>query len=99
MNNSLTDAISGCEAEPIHTPGLIQPHGALLCFSASGRLLSKSTTAAQWLGVLPDIGETLSEQHLDANARTAIHDALADINQNADTVEWTGPQGKRFDLV
>jgi chemotaxis family two-component system sensor kinase Cph1 len=55
-------AVKACEAEPIHIPGAIQPHGLLLLFDASSEEL------AQWagdfgclLGATPEAGRSASE--------------------------------------
>ena len=41
-----------CAREPIHVPGAIQPHGALLCLSADDRrVLNRSANAAEVLGL------------------------------------------------
>ena len=49
--------LADCDREPIHVPGAIQSHGALLAFDpVSGTVLHASTNLAQWLpvGHLPD---------------------------------------------
>ena len=43
--------LSNCDREPIHIPGLVQPHGALLAFDAQGRATHVSANAAgRWSG-------------------------------------------------
>jgi two-component system, chemotaxis family, sensor kinase Cph1 len=56
--------LDNCDKEPIHTPGSIQPNGALLGFSLNGELLYFSENAAELLGTIPS--NTLSIEHLDA---------------------------------
>lgn len=46
--------LDNCDKEPIHTPGAIQPHGALLAFDFDGQLLYFSANAGEVLGKLPD---------------------------------------------
>ncbi|MEY8875729.1 MAG: diguanylate cyclase [Leptothrix sp. (in: b-proteobacteria)] len=47
--HDLTEAEQACEREPIHLPGSIQPHGALVAFDDQGVLLQVSANLAQWL--------------------------------------------------
>ena len=61
QDDLLAAAIAGCEREPIHVPGAIQPHGVLFvlaCGDAEGRLVASSANApaerlADWLAA-PD---------------------------------------------
>jgi light-regulated signal transduction histidine kinase (bacteriophytochrome) len=43
--------LSGCDREPIRTPGSIQPHGFLLALSPRGEVLQASANLASWIGV------------------------------------------------
>ncbi|MFC5513347.1 ATP-binding protein [Massilia jejuensis] len=43
--------LSGCDREPIRTPGSIQPHGFLLTLSAAGEILQASANLAHWIGL------------------------------------------------
>ncbi|MET0981875.1 MAG: ATPase, partial [Telluria sp.] len=43
--------LSGCEREPIRTPGSIQPHGFLLTVSKLGEVFQASANLARWIGV------------------------------------------------
>ena len=43
--------LSGCDREPIRTPGSIQPHGFLLTLSGAGEVLQASANLARWIGV------------------------------------------------
>ncbi len=43
--------LSGCDREPIRTPGSIQPHGFLLTLSAAGDVLQASANLAKWIGL------------------------------------------------
>jgi light-regulated signal transduction histidine kinase (bacteriophytochrome) len=65
--------LTNCDREPIHTPGSIQPHGAMLiCEQASGIISHASANAASFLaaGERPLIGRALG----DAIGETAAHD-------------------------
>ena len=48
--------LSSCADEPIHIPGSIQPHGAILFFSEDARLAGWSENAPAMLGVTPQLG-------------------------------------------
>jgi chemotaxis family two-component system sensor kinase Cph1 len=82
-NNEPVD-LSNCDREPIHIPGSIQPHGALLAFDAAGRLAIHSDNASALLGALPTIGQTLSDAHLTAQLRQVITTALSHDDQHDD---------------
>jgi light-regulated signal transduction histidine kinase (bacteriophytochrome) len=45
--------LENCDAEPIHIPGLIQPHGALLAFDDAGQLVGWSANAPELLRMTP----------------------------------------------
>jgi chemotaxis family two-component system sensor kinase Cph1 len=68
--------LSNCDREPIHIPGSIQPHGALLAFMPDGGLALRSANAGAMLGELPAPGERLDERHLSALMRAEIGSAL-----------------------
>lgn len=49
--------LEDCDAEPIHIPGLIQPHGALIAFVPdSGEVLFTSANLTRWLPNAAGIG-------------------------------------------
>lgn len=90
--------LSNCDSEPIHIPGSIQNHGALLCFAPDGTLASGSANASALLGPLPEVGQGLGEAHLDASARAVIQAALEDRYGYVDARMLVLPAGV-FDLV
>jgi len=51
-----TLGLDNCADEPIHIPGHIQPHGALLSFDAGAALREWSSNAASLLGIAPAPG-------------------------------------------
>jgi chemotaxis family two-component system sensor kinase Cph1 len=57
-----------CADEPIHIPGAIQPHGALLFFSTDGALEGWSANAPGLLGITPEPGMTCAALALPAAA-------------------------------
>ena len=71
--------LSSCADEPIHIPGSIQPHGALLFFSEDACLAGWSQNAPAMLGVAPQLGLALDALALPAAAREAIVDCIATI--------------------
>src|SRR5689334_13623538 len=68
--------LANCEDEPIHVPGTIQAHGALLAFAAEGRLQTWSANAAEMLGIALAPG-------LGWDAIPLLRDALADDTRRA----------------
>lgn len=42
--------VADCAAEPIHAPGAVQPHGALVVLDADGRIGTLSANAAELIG-------------------------------------------------
>ncbi|MBK6869027.1 MAG: GAF domain-containing protein [Burkholderiales bacterium] len=68
--------LSNCDREPIHIPGLIQPHGALLALDAEQRVLHASANLADWLGgAAPALGDRLAPHHFEAS--DTVHALLA----------------------
>ena len=58
--------LENCDREPIHVPGAIQPHGALLAFDAQWRVCHVSTNTAELLGPsAPALGQTLDATHFE----------------------------------
>ena len=72
MPSAFPVTLDNCDAEPIHVPGRIQSHGALLAFDTAGVLRWASANAADLLGGrLPAIGQPLAVAHFDGNADVA----------------------------
>ncbi len=67
--------LENCDHEPIHIPGLLQPHGVLVAFDADRRLRYRSAHAQAVLGDLPAFGQKLAPR--DFNRCADIHAALA----------------------
>jgi len=66
--------LDNCADEPIHIPGSIQPHGALLAFDCDGALMAWSDNASQLLGFTPTLELTLTSISLPAG----VHEAAAE---------------------
>ena len=69
--------LSSCADEPIHIPGSIQPHGALLFFQADGQLEGWSGNVPALLGVVPQLGSSYTALALPQAAVEAIADCIA----------------------
>ncbi len=66
-----------CASEPIHIPGSIQPHGALLVVDpVDGRVIQASANAAKVLGAEP--GQVLGRDHRDLIAMSGRLDPVSD---------------------
>lgn len=65
-----------CADEPIHVPGSIQPHGALLFFGADGLLSGWSANAPAMLAIAPQLGMAYTALGLPQCAREIIADCL-----------------------
>ena len=76
--------LSNCDREPIHIPGSIQPHGALLAFLPDGALALRSANAGAMLGELPAPGERLDERHLTSLLRAEVGNALRAFARQVD---------------
>src|ERR1700712_4799503 len=74
--------LDNCDREPIHIPGSIQPHGALLALDRLGRLSHASANAGELLGVALPFGRTLPAAVFggDAALEQQFRDALADAS-------------------
>ena len=64
--------LADCDVEPIHTPGLIQSHGAMLVFDADGQLSHASANADAMLGLRVRLGADVESQGLPAHLAVTI---------------------------
>jgi len=94
--------LDNCDREPIHVPGHIQSHGALLGFDAAGRLQWASANAAVLLAcTVPALGQ--APQPDDFGGNPAVGAAVAEAFQD----DWDGAPlqheirlgGRTFDLI
>src|SRR5690606_33825663 len=90
--------LTNCDREPIHIPGSIQPHGALLAFTPDATLAVYSENAAALLGDLPEVGNQLDATHLTPAIRATISAALTTDTMPEDLL---GAQlsNSRFDII
>lgn len=102
-SHAFLEALKHCEAEPIHTPGCIQPDGALMVVSvASARVLQVSANVEQVLGVSPQaaLGRTLAELVGEANAeRLSELPIRGDRKPSVPTIFRFDPKQGRPDLA
>ena len=95
--------LSNCDREPIHIPGLIQPHGALMALDADLRVTYASDNLATLLPGAPGLGEVATPAHFEDPAvhalltQAARSTAPADAPESRHTVIQVG--GRRFDLL
>ncbi len=73
-----------CESEPIHLPGSVQPHGALLVLSEDGVVLAASASSGGVLAIPADdlLGATFSH-HFGAAAATRLREAVTAATDRA----------------
>ena len=65
--------LDNCASEPIHIPGAVQPHGALLAFDFERRVTHYSANVHELLGFTPLLGMPLLAEHFaDAPLSTAV---------------------------
>jgi len=95
--------LDNCDREPIHIPGQIQPHGALLAFDDAGRLIGWSANVPGMLRFSPAMGKARAALPLDEAVREALGECLAAL-PDADgevppiAVE-TQIEGQEYDFV
>jgi light-regulated signal transduction histidine kinase (bacteriophytochrome) len=93
--------LSNCADEPIHIPGHIQPHGALLAFDLSGKLAEWSANAAGLLGFEPKMGTHFASLPLASQVKVLLDEscATADEDGGAPCVAEITIAGLHYDCV
>lgn len=94
--------LDNCEREPIHVPGSIQPHGALLAFDRLGRLVSMSANANDMLGLSLTLGRAPRAAELGSGeVYRAVQQAVAGLGADETMPESRelALNGRTFDLV
>ena len=95
--------LSGCDIEPIRTPGSIQPHGFMLTLSSGLEVLQASANLADWTGAEAGaaIGRALRDVIGDAAGARVEHElGGADLGARPlylGTI--TAANGKHFDVL
>jgi diguanylate cyclase (GGDEF)-like protein len=78
MSQRISDSVEpcltldNCADEPIHIPGLIQPHGALLVFDPRSFLCAWSENVSDVLGITPGFGQSTSDLSLDPDVLSLV---------------------------
>ncbi len=72
--------LDNCDREPIHIPGLIQPHGALLAFDRTGALRAWSANADTLLGAVHALDMPYTATVLPHDAKALVEQCLAHID-------------------
>lgn len=93
--------LENCANEPIHIPGLIQPHGALLVLTETLNIAGWSANCQSLLGLEPQINASIHSLALDAEIYTAVNDILNSIDKGeaSPIVVETRLQNALFDVV
>ncbi|CAN7470134.1 ATP-binding protein [Massilia sp. LjRoot122] len=89
-----------CADEPIHIPGSIQPHGALLFFSAAGLLEGWSANAPTLLGIAPEPGIPCASLALPSAALELLCDYIGPADaEAAPSMVPVSVHGLEFDCI
>lgn len=95
--------LDNCASEPIHIPGSIQPHGALLAFDRLGRLVCMSANATGMLGLPLTLGRVLPPREIspEPELQRIIGQTLEAVGAGETAPESceVSLNGQRFDLV
>ncbi|NYE62942.1 light-regulated signal transduction histidine kinase (bacteriophytochrome) [Duganella sp. 1224] len=93
--------LDNCADEPIHIPGSIQPHGALLAFDPAGALLAWSANAPDLLGLALALNLPLDSVALPAEVRAAVAECLDGVEDGeAPAVALAvALAGRQFDCI
>ena len=93
--------LENCDREPIHTPGHIQDHGALIAFDLHGTTTHVSANAQALLGpTAPVLGELLAPHHF--GGVSTVRDTIAGLFHLADELPFNADLrlgGTGFDLI
>jgi light-regulated signal transduction histidine kinase (bacteriophytochrome) len=95
--------LDNCDREPIHTPGQIQPHGALLAFDAAGLLMGWSANVPTLLRFAPATGMPLGALPLQEPVLATLRECVAALGDDDGQVPPIAVEtvvgGQEFDLV
>ena len=95
--------LANCADEPIHIPGSIQPHGAVLVLNPAAQLLSWSDNAHELLALpaAPLLLQGLAELGLEPDVCERIHDVIADMEDGEApaTMVETAAGAANFDCI
>ncbi|MDQ2990458.1 MAG: GAF domain-containing protein, partial [Pseudomonadota bacterium] len=99
--DTATVTLDNCADEPIHVPGTIQPHGAMLVFNRVGLLEAWSDNVPEMLQIDVKIGMHVQSVHLPAPICTMVEDCIDELSTGeaiplAHAIEIAG---REFDCV
>ncbi len=93
-----------CDREPIHIPGFIQPHGALIAFDSQGSVRYASVNVSALLGFDATPGQALAPDAL--ADKTAVLDLIRQVIATSAAEDEVAPialealiQGRTWDVV
>jgi len=94
--------LTNCDREPIHIPGSIQPHGAMLVYDASlSTVLRHSQNVHEMLGISGEVNGAPAEAHLGAQLLHTLRNAVSGAGEGARPALLLGQQlgERRFDIA
>lgn len=91
--------LANCADEPIHLPGFIQPHGALLAFDADLTLTGWSANLAARTGMVPVLGQHAGALSLPPEALAVLLEAAAEPEEALPSAGEVVIEGQEFDCI
>lgn len=79
--------LANCEDEPIHVPGAIQPHGALIALRADGMVLAASENIQALLGFVASPGSYLTPEQVGPEVLRMLEEGLTGNGPWSNSVE------------
>ncbi|HID9536309.1 TPA: bacteriophytochrome BphP, partial [Pseudomonas aeruginosa] len=79
--------LANCEDEPIHVPGAIQPHGALVTLRADGMVLAASENIQALLGFVASPGSYLTQEQVGPEVLRMLEEGLTGNGPWSNSVE------------
>ncbi len=79
--------LANCEDEPIHVPGAIQPHGALIALRADGMVLAASENIQALLGFVASPGSYLTQEQVGPEVLRMLEEGLTGNGPWSNSVE------------
>lgn len=79
--------LANCEDEPIHVPGAIQPHGALIALRADGMVLATSENIQALLGFVASPGSYLTQEQVGPEVLRMLEEGLTGNGPWSNSVE------------
>jgi light-regulated signal transduction histidine kinase (bacteriophytochrome) len=101
MGNPARVTLLNCADEPIHVPGSIQPHGALIFFTAAGEAEGWSANAPAMLGLPLEPGRPFGALGLAGEVTELIQECLDNMSEGETAPMFTAVviEGAEYDCV